>query len=209
MQRPTRGGARPPRAGRPRRRAIEQEPETDRHPDEIGEHVTLIDRYVSCRYRPLWPRMKGFTVPTFSYGRVRINLRGREADGIVAPEAYGAACDEVEAVLRACRNPRTGRPVVEDVIHLRDGEDPTADLLIVWKGCPDALEHPGAGLVGPLPYGRTGSHTPRGFAFIAGPGIPHCDLGERPVSDLTPTIVALLGHTPAADMRGRSLLSRA
>jgi len=189
-----------------RRRAIEQEPETDRHPDEIGEYLTPVDRYVSCRYRPLWPRMKAFAVPTFSHGRVRINLRGREPDGIVAPEAYDSACDEVEAAVRACRNPRTGRPVVEDVVRIRDGEDPSADLLIVWKDCPDAFHHPEVGLVGPIAYGRTGSHTPRGFALIAGSGIPYGDLGERPAADLTPTIVALLGHEPPGDMRGRPLL---
>jgi hypothetical protein len=194
-----------------RRRGIEQEPETDRRPDEIGEYRTAVDRYVSCRYRALWPRMKAFAVPTFTCGRVRINLRGREREGIVAPEAYGSACDEVEAAVRACRNPRTGRPVVEDVVRTRAGDprdpdDPSADLLIVWTDCADALEHPEAGLIGPLAYGRTGSHSPRGFAFIAGPGIPRRDLGERPVADLTPTVVALLGHVPPGDFRGRSLL---
>jgi predicted AlkP superfamily phosphohydrolase/phosphomutase len=190
-----------------RRPAIEQEPETDRGPDEIGEYDTPVDRHVACRYRLLWPRMKAFAVPTFTHGRVRINLRGRERDGVVEPEAYGAVCDEVEAAVHACRNPRTGRSVVDDIVRLGD-EDPSADLLIVWKDCADALEHPGAGLIGPVLYGRTGSHSTRGFAFIAGPGIPPCDLGERPAVDLTPTIVALLGHEPPAGIQGRLLLSR-
>jgi predicted AlkP superfamily phosphohydrolase/phosphomutase len=188
-----------------RRRDVEQEPETDRHPDEIGDYRTPVDLHVACRYRALWPRMKAFAVPTNTHGRVRINLRGRERDGVVAPDAYDAVCDEVEAAVRACRNPRTGGSVVEDVVRLGD-EDPSADLLIVWKDCADALEHPEAGLIGPVPYGRTGSHSTRGFAFIAGYGIPYSDLGERPAADLTPTIVALLGGEPPGDMQGRPLL---
>jgi len=189
-----------------RRPAIEQEPETDRDPDEIGEHRTPVEGQVACRYRWLWPRMKAFAVPTFTHGRVRINLRGRERGGVVEPEAYGAVCDEVEAAVRACRNPRTGRSVVDDIVRLGD-EDPSADLLIIWKDCADALEHPGAGLIGPVSYGRTGAHSTRGFAFIAGRGIPPGDLGERPVADLTPTIVALLGHESPAGIQGRSWLS--
>jgi hypothetical protein len=57
-------------------------------------------------------------------------------------------------------------------------------------------------------YSRTGSHSTRGFAFIAGREIPPGDLGERPVADLTPTIVALLGHEPPAGTQGGLLLSR-
>jgi predicted AlkP superfamily phosphohydrolase/phosphomutase len=190
-----------------RRLAIEeQEPETDRDPEEIGEYHTPVDLHAACRYRLLWPRMKAFAVPTFTHGRVRINLRGRERDGVVEPEAYGAVCDEVEAAVRACRNPRTGRSVVDDIVRLGD-EDPSADLLIVWKDCADALEHPGAGLIGPVPYGRTGSHSTRGFAFIAGRGIPPGELGERPAADLLPTIIALLGHEPPAGIPRRLLLS--
>jgi hypothetical protein len=77
----------------------------------------------------------------------------------------------------------------------------------VWKDCADALEHSGAGLIGPVPYGRTGAHSTRGFAFIAGRGISPGELGERPAADLLPTIIALLGHEPPAGIQGRLLLS--
>ncbi|MGB5744755.1 MAG: alkaline phosphatase family protein, partial [Sedimenticolaceae bacterium] len=36
-------------------------------------------------YRPLWPAMKAFALPTYSEGLIRINLRGRERDGLIAP----------------------------------------------------------------------------------------------------------------------------
>ena len=187
------------------------EPETARHFDDIGENRTPIDGHVTVRYRALWPQMKAFALPTYTHGRVRINLRGRERDGIVAPEEFDAVCQEVEEAVRACRNPRTGGPVVEDVIRVCASDphgpnDPAADLLVMWKGCADAFEHPGVGLIGPLPYDRTGAHSTRGFVLMAGPGIPHADLGERPALDLTPTIVTLLGYEPLADLRGQPLL---
>ena len=63
-------------------------------------------------YRPAWPRMRAFALPSFYDGRVRINLRGRERDGMVEPADYGRTCDEIEALVGACRDPRTGEPVV-------------------------------------------------------------------------------------------------
>src|SRR5207245_10045064 len=47
-----------------RRLAIEeQEPETDRDPEEIGEYHTPVDLPAACRYRLLWPRIKDVAVP--------------------------------------------------------------------------------------------------------------------------------------------------
>lgn len=151
-----------------------------------------------ARYRSLWPRMKAFALPTYSLGRIRINLRGRERDGVVLLEQYGATCDEVETILRHCRDPRTGRPVVLDIARVRardplDPDGPSADLVVAWRDCPDAIEHLEAGVVGPVPYGRTGAHAPNGFLLAAGRGIRAGDLGARPARDLTPTVVSLLG----------------
>ena len=66
-------------------------------------------------YQPYWSRMRAFALPSFYDGRVRINLAGRERAGLVAPAEYAAVCDEVEALVRACRDLRTGEPVVDHV----------------------------------------------------------------------------------------------
>jgi hypothetical protein len=152
-----------------RRRGIEQELETDRDPDEIGEYRTPVDLHVTCRYRSLWPRMKAL--------RCRPTRMAACASTCVAGSATASWRPRVRLGVRRGRGggacvpqPRTGRPVVDDIVRL-GAEDPSADLLIVWKDCADALEHPEAGLIGPVPYGRTGSHSTRGFAFIAGHGI--------------------------------------
>jgi predicted AlkP superfamily phosphohydrolase/phosphomutase len=193
------------------RAGVEHENETDKSWDEIGESPMPHHRHVANRYRHLWRRMKAFGLPTYTLGRVRINVRGRERDGLVAPENYETVCDEVETVLRACRNPRTGEGIVDAIRRVPPGdrdnpERSYADMTIVWKGCADALEHPDVGVIGPLAYDRTGSHSTAGFVVMAGPGIPQYDAGERPALDLTPTIVRLLGREPSAACVGRSIL---
>ena len=42
----------------------------------------------ALRYRPHWPRMPAFALPSFYDGRIRINLRGRERHGLVDPSRY-------------------------------------------------------------------------------------------------------------------------
>lgn len=153
-------------------------------------------------YRDFWPQMRWFVLPTFSDAHVRVNLQGRERDGVVPADDYKRACDDFEEFVRACTNPRTGNPVVADIVRMRtddpfDPDGPDSDLVVVWSEPADALEHPEIGLVGPLPYSRTGEHSANGFAFFSGPGIEPADLGDRSAFDVTPTLVALLGKDPS------------
>lgn len=203
-------------AGQPPARHITElghdyEPETDLSLDEIAAISKSLDWQPPAWYRANWPRMRAFALPSFDNGHIRINLEGRERDGRVPLRDYERTCDELIDELRACRNVRTGEPVVEDVVRVRADDPlapdgPDADLVVRWTGAADAIAHPRAGIVGPYPYLRTGQHTRNGFAFIAGPGIEPGDLGEHDALDLTPTIVELLGATPDPDLPGRSLL---
>jgi predicted AlkP superfamily phosphohydrolase/phosphomutase len=184
--------------------------ETEFKPEEIGDARSSLDWQVPCWYRRYWPRMQVFALPTFSDALLRINLRGRERDGIVAPEDYEQVCAGVEDCIAACRDPRSGRPVVEEVIRpQRDPLEPTgpvADIVIRWAKGIDAFEHPDFGVIGPFPFRRTGAHTSRGFAFFSGPGIDRADLGEHRTFDLPATILALLGREPPSNLIGKPLL---
>lgn len=107
-------------------------------------------------YRRSWHELPYFALPTFSCGQLRINLQGREADGIVPRDDYDRACDEAVEVLRRCRNARTGEPVLEEVRRARRDDvmapdGPPADLELVFGEVTDALTHPDVGTVGPFP----------------------------------------------------------
>ena len=185
-------------------------PESDRSANDIGEPRQPLDWQIPCWYRSYWPRMRAFALPVFYDARVRINLRGREREGRVERDQYEATCVWVEELLRACRDPRTGRSVVVDVERMReadpmDPDGPDADLLIKWAPAVDAFEHPELGVIGPVPHRRTGGHTDNGFALFCGSEIPAGALGERDAMDLTPTLVRFLGADPDARFEGESI----
>lgn len=187
---------------------------------ESGE---TLDWQFAARYRQWWPGMRAFVLPTFADGMVRVNLEGREGKGIVPQSEYEAACDEVEEAVRACTNPRTGRPVVRDVIREPREEvmSPSryADVVVVWDEPTDALEHPATGLIGPVPFNRPGAHTTNAFAIVCpdaghldGRGTPEADVVDYPagragsILDLPPTLFDLLGRPVPASLEGTSLL---
>lgn len=184
--------------------------ETELDPQQIQQVRESLDWQVTNWYQRHWPKMRAFVLPTFSDAHVRINLIGREGRGIVALEDYERVCKEIEDTVRACRNPRTGNPVVQEVIWMR-ADDPMApdgpdsDLVIVWTEAIDAFEHPDVGVIGPFPFLRTGEHSSHGFALFSGPGIEPGDLGQRSAYDLTPTFIELLGGQPPEDLAGKSI----
>jgi hypothetical protein len=164
------------------------------------------------RYQRHWPKMPAFALPSFYDGRIRINLKGRERDGIVEPTRYEETRRELEALLLECRNPRTGEPMVEaferastrDPLALTSSE---ADLLVIWRGVAAALEHPRLGVIGPVPLRRTGGHTgPHGLAYVASPDVEPGDRGVRSSFDVVPTIARLMAAQPPARVSGTSLV---
>jgi predicted AlkP superfamily phosphohydrolase/phosphomutase len=163
-------------------------------------------------YQPHWHRMRYFALPSFYDGRVRINLAGRERAGMVRVADYESVVDEIETLVRGCRDVRTGEPVVDHVERCVAGDplalEPSAsDLVIVWRGSALGFDSAQHGRIGPLPYRRTGGHTgPYGMAYLAGDGIVPGERGVRSSFDVAPTIVELLGERALAGISGRSLL---
>jgi hypothetical protein len=184
--------------------------ETALTPEQIGVPRSSVDWQVAMRYRDVWPQLEAFALPTFYDGRIRVNLEGRERDGVVPMHRYAEVCDRLEADLRACTDPHSGEGLVDRVDRLRHDDPmakdgPDADLLVVWARATDVLDHPRVGRIGPVPYRRTGGHSQRGFAFVSGPGIEAVDLGVRPVLDLPATVAELLGRS-GPELEGRSFL---
>ncbi len=185
-------------------------------PDYLYNHRPAF--FVADWYSHLWPRMRAFSlISEGGDGYIRINLQGREANGIVKPEDYARLCAELTGHILALKNGRTGEPIVDKVLKTREkaeaDEDPSlpeADLIVIFKECEpfDVIESPAFGRIGPVPFRRSGAHTRNGFMFLKsgtikpGSTFPTC----RPL-DITPTILDLLGAPVPAYYEGRSVLA--
>ena len=139
--------------------------------DKLGAHLQSADID--------WARTRAFALPTDLEGCIRINLKGREPQGIVEPgSAYLELCEQIRDELLELTNPATGAPAVRQV-HLRHevfpGErgDHLPDIIVTWNDeAPiSGLTSPRVGLVEEAsPDPRTGTHSTAGFLLAAGPG---------------------------------------
>jgi predicted AlkP superfamily phosphohydrolase/phosphomutase len=138
-----------------------------------------------------------------STGGIRINLVGREAQGIVRPGAeFDEICDHLTTELRKMTNPDSGEPLVNDVIRtdrLYHGEQLARlpDLLVQWNRSKPIVRasSPAIGVIENHHLSvRTGDHKALGLYLAIGPTAkPGKISGSVSVTDFAPTIAALLG----------------
>jgi predicted AlkP superfamily phosphohydrolase/phosphomutase len=166
-------------------------------------------------YRPCWPKMRSFCIPSFSDGHIRVNVKGRERDGMVPPDQYQQEIDRVRQFLEVATNPRTGQPIIKQMVQTRkdpfeQDKAPEADLLIIWNDeAFDVVDHPQAGRIGPVPYHRTGGHHNKGYFSWVGPQFPAGEKVEgASILDLAPTILELMDVSRPDHLEGQSLLEK-
>ena len=184
--------------------------------EQQGEELAWMP---AMAYSPLWPKMKAFAIPGFADAHIRINLAGRERDGIVKPEEYDALCAEITDMLFKLRDGRTKKPLVKDVVRTRtlnpleanDEKLPESDLVVVWHDIyTDVVDSPDFGRIGPITYNRSGGHRDRGFLMLKGPGIDSESIIQNGRSvDVGATILDLMGVEIPEYFDGHSLLNRA
>jgi len=120
-----------------------------------------------------WSRTVAFPLPIDHHGCIRLNVRGREAQGVLDPGRYHEACDSLERLLRELKS-QDGFPVVKDLLCIarETGGDPPRylpDLIVHWE---DAASAPPLRLMSPPitahPVGMkfTGQHTAEGFFIV-------------------------------------------
>ncbi|MDJ0569104.1 MAG: alkaline phosphatase family protein [Pleurocapsa sp. MO_192.B19] len=182
--------------------------------DEPIEQELAMGWMPSMWYSPLWPEMKAFALPAFTNGHLRINLKGRERDGVVEPSEYDALCAELTEILYDLRDGRNGNKVVKQVVKTRttpldnDPKLPDADLVILWQEpITDVVDSPRLGRVGPLTHCRAGGHKGQGFLLAKGPGISAGeDLPAGEAVDLAPTILNLMNAEIPEYLEGKALI---
>jgi predicted AlkP superfamily phosphohydrolase/phosphomutase len=172
------------------------------------------ERLLADRFRVStdWRNTRAFALPSAYTGFVRVNLKGREPDGVVAAGAeYEAVLDRMEADLATLVDPVSGAPAVTRTTRTIDAfgcpPHPTLpDLWVDWLPGRflDRVTFPGGELTQERPdFYRRSDHADRGFFAAAGPGIAaRGKIGAVDVLDLAPTFQALCGRAPTARMTG-------
>jgi predicted AlkP superfamily phosphohydrolase/phosphomutase len=171
-------------------------------------NLDQIDWSATTAYRlKIFPSVEGIV----------LNVRGRQAQGIVEPgAAYESLCNHLLAELAELHDPETGQPIVARANQREDlFEGPYVDDI------PDILLelHPsytgGSALQGklvtPLPLedlsAYSGSHSPDGLFVFSGPGVLHGHwLEGAGIHDLAPTLMHIMGLPVASWMDGRVLV---
>ncbi len=148
------------------------------------------------------------------YGRLFLNVKGREPQGLIEPGDYEATRDKLINELEALGDP-DGRPIgtrvlkPESLYRAVRGQAPP-DLFVYFGN----LRWRSVGTVGTGQVhtfeNDTGpddaNHAQDGLIVLAGPGIP----AEGPVPgleirDLAPTVLRLFGLDVPADLQGRAI----
>src|SRR5882724_1401877 len=150
-----------------------------------------------------WKRTKVFQLPTDRNSYLRVNVRGREPDGVVARgQEYADLLRFIEAELRALVNVETGRPAVEEVFKLHElfpGPlvDELPDLVVLWSAeAPlNSIQSPRLGRLDiPIKEDRSGNHRAEGFILARGPAIrPNVEMLHADILQMPATLLALHG----------------
>jgi predicted AlkP superfamily phosphohydrolase/phosphomutase len=152
-----------------------------------------------------WSTTKAFLLPSDEKGQIRLNLRGRERDGIVDPAEAEELMTEITEGLMTFHDVGGGATVagVDRTADLFPGRrsDLLPDLIVRWSDSPsthiagvrserfgEARRRGGAGT------GRNGSHTEDAWALV----VPRASTARTPsgraqVTDLAATVAAVLG----------------
>lgn len=168
-----------------------------------------------------WASTRAFAHPADNQGYLRLNLRGRERDGIVDPGDADALMDEIVEGLLSFAD-LDGTPAVKSVDRVSEAfgagthADRLPDLIVRWSDRPatllEGVRSPRFGEVRRRgrASGRSGNHTDGDAWAIVAPGASRARETSRAprLVDIAATAAGLAG-ADTASMAGEPLLERA
>lgn len=165
-----------------------------------------------------WATLRAFSLPSDGPGLIRLNIRGRELNGVVAESETNALCDEIAAGLRTYCD-IDGKECIASIErpgeHLPPGPklDQLPDLVIRWsdeqaihlRGVTSPIY--GTVLRDGVGSGRSGNHVHGSRAIIVPGSGTYCAInGRNPhLVDLTATVCAAVG-VPHENLPGQPLI---
>ncbi len=168
-----------------------------------------------------WSKTRVFTAGPF--GMMRLNLRGREAQGWVDPgDTAKQVLSEAEVALKALRDPASGKRLVarlapRDELYRGERAAEGPDAVVVLKpavGCYLPPPMQGADTPAVLVRGdaaegygvrQEGTHDFDGVLVIAGARIPSARRARTSIADLAPTLLTMLGQPVPEHMDGTAI----
>ncbi|NCR38403.1 MAG: hypothetical protein GPJ21_00280 [Microcystis aeruginosa W13-11] len=152
-----------------------------------------------------WNQTKAFAIPSAYMSFIRVNLQGREPQGIVSHgEEYEAVLNQIEADLSQLIDKRSGQKAIQKIWRSRelfnnDIDSELPDLLVEWQPLPYFMEkvhHPRAEITQTKPeFFRGSDHTHEGFIAFAGDLIPNRgNLGKIDFTSLKPAFLSLMNN---------------
>lgn len=165
-----------------------------------------------------WGALRAFSLPSDGSGLVRLNIRGRERDGIVSESQAQALCDKITTGLQTFSDV-DGKECIAGIDrpadHLPPGRklDCLPDLVIRWSHEQatnlNFVISPIYGMVRRqgVGSGRSGNHTPGACAIILPRSGTYRPIkGRTPhLVDLSATVCGVMG-VPYEDLPGQSLI---
>lgn len=160
--------------------------------DLVGRALDVLAQGAGSRApRPWFLLPSNDTLPA-----VRLNVHGRDPEGVIEPGRASAVREALARGLEALCDVETGEPIA-DVLRIGDGpvSDDRPDLVVVLRRRRPlrTVASPATGPLAVRPGGwRTGDHRPDGLLLAAGPGLA---AGTRPplaIEDVGATIARLL-----------------
>jgi predicted AlkP superfamily phosphohydrolase/phosphomutase len=165
-----------------------------------------------------WSQVRAFTLPSDGVGYVRLNLRGRERDGVVHDAEVSELKEQIAKGLLSYAGP-DGRPPIAAVERVADilpnaaQAEMLPDLIVRWNETPaaqlDQFVSPEFGEVRRAGggSGRSGYHTDDAWAVvIPGGSRQPAEREQGKVVDIAATICAVFGADPSG-LSGEPLLT--
>ncbi|OQX28039.1 MAG: hypothetical protein BWK80_02190 [Desulfobacteraceae bacterium IS3] len=171
-----------------------------------------------------WSRTQAFFDETPYFPNIWINLKGREPQGIVSPEAYYEVRNDIADRLYRWIDPESGQPIVKKVwireeLYSGPFTEKAPDLIIEWntdKGYSYLFRSSQHIKIGQNPISpirsqemkqvRSGDHRDYGLFIASGKHIrKDREIKGAKLIDLAPTLLYFLGIGISSDMDGRIL----